>query len=135
MRHVSDLNGSFFASFSFVFLIYFSSFLFVVDGLQVQYFSASTTCTGTVTTMVYPVGSSTGGNCYPLLNTYLSQALQLYNLGLGSFKPTCMFITPTNPGVPGKVFDRSKKTSKICPNQSFFFLSTSVPGLSEICPG
>ena len=73
-----------------------------MDGLQVQYFSASTTCTGAFTTMVYPVGSSTGGNCYPLMNSYLSQALQLYNLGLGSFKPMCMFITPTSPGVPGK---------------------------------
>ena len=107
VRLVSDIKTSFrlcFISYSVLFLIrlFFLFSLFVVDGLQVQYFSASASCTGTVTTMVYPVGSSTGGNCYPLLNSYLSQALQLYNLGLGSFKPMCMFITPTTPGVPGK---------------------------------
>ena len=96
--HIVSVPPNF--SFSFHFLCYF----LVVDGLQVQYFSASTTCTGAFTTMVYPVGSSTGGNCYPLQNTYLSQALQLYNLGLGSFKPMCMFITPTTAGVPGKGF-------------------------------
>ena len=71
-----------------------------LDGLQVQYFSSSATCSGTVTTMVYPVGSSTGGNCYPVLNTYFSQALGLYNLGLISFKPMCMLINANNLGVP-----------------------------------
>ena len=55
---------------------------------------------GVVTTMVYPVGSSTGGNCYPVMNTYLSQALNLYNLGVMSFSPMCMFVNAMNPGIP-----------------------------------
>ena len=71
-----------------------------LDGVQVQYFSASRTCTGVVTTMVYPVGSSYGSNCYPVMNSYFSQALNLYNLGLISFSPMCMFVNPQNPGIP-----------------------------------
>ena len=71
-----------------------------LDGVQVQYFSASRTCTGVMTTMVYPVGSSYGSNCYPVMNTYFSQALNLYNLGLMSFSPMCMFVNAQNPGIP-----------------------------------
>ena len=104
VQHVSTAFKIVSAPTNFSFSFHFLSCFLAVDGLQVQYFSASTTCTGAFTTMVYPVGSSTGGNCYPLQNTYLSQALQLYNLGLGSFKPMCMFITPTTAGVPGKGF-------------------------------
>ena len=101
--------------------------------------------------MVYPIGSSTGGNCYPLLNTYLSQALQLYNLGLGSFKPMCMFITPSTPGVPGKgLFMRTNHRMELsCFSSIFFFflvsfvefihfhriLHYSFPRFSAICLG
>ena len=98
-KHITPPAGGLLCAYLPFSFFHFS--LNVVDGLQVQYFSNSTACTGTVTTMVYPVGSSTGGNCYPLQNTYLSQALQLYNIGLGSFKPMCMFITASNPSIPG----------------------------------
>ena len=65
----------------------------VINSRGIGYYYASyysgVGCSGTPT---YQEGYATG-KCL---------ILQLYNLGLGSFKPMCMFITPTAYGVPGK---------------------------------